>query len=337
MSEISTISEFLLQSGCQYRVFDLGRGIRKLKAQEFMDIEANKVPHPYPRLGLAWFGIVFWNKQLSDQQYIWFLKLPLDEQGLLSSAARNQFLNIVVEALGAQMEVTKADSIPENPYTFTPGQQQMADFNSMVRKALSMPPSSFYEQACDYIRDPQAHDWQQLPLQGLADVIARLEETSELLCEQFESLNDTVQHSLLNSMENQPLGVSLTETLLDWIQRQPDNTAVHVALLRALTQSQARGLVHQHIARLLDSPMGAKSDCLIVISGRHWDYLEDEERLYDFMERLAKLESNIFVAVFADIVRLPSIRDKALAQLRRPDRSPQLSQAIEHLFRAMPS
>ena len=49
MKPLSTISEFLLQAGTQYQVFDLSRGIRPLTVQQFLDIEMAQVPHPTPR------------------------------------------------------------------------------------------------------------------------------------------------------------------------------------------------------------------------------------------------------------------------------------------------
>ena len=36
MSQINTISEFLLQAGTDYRVFDMARGIRQLESQLFL-------------------------------------------------------------------------------------------------------------------------------------------------------------------------------------------------------------------------------------------------------------------------------------------------------------
>ena len=126
MSQINTISEFLLQAGTEYRVFDMARAIRPIEAQLFLEIESGTVPAPYPRQQHAWFGILFFNKQMSNERYIWFVKLPLDEQGLVIGAARQQFLQIVVEALGQTLDKQNNpnNQLPENPFTFVPNQQQ---------------------------------------------------------------------------------------------------------------------------------------------------------------------------------------------------------------------
>tara|TARA_Y100000814_G_scaffold293367_1_gene274622 strand:- start:1382 stop:1690 length:309 start_codon:yes stop_codon:yes gene_type:complete len=98
--QINSISEFLLQAGTEYLVFDLGRRIEPLESQTFLNIENGLHIPPFPRQKHAWFGIVFWNKRASNQHYIWFIKLPIDEQGLVVTATRNHFLQIIVDALG---------------------------------------------------------------------------------------------------------------------------------------------------------------------------------------------------------------------------------------------
>ena len=102
-STINSISEFLHAAGTQFRIVDMGRGYRELSAQTFVDIEYQKQPVPYPRQQHMWFGCIFWQ---SGQHYIWFLKLPLDERGLLNLLLASLLLEKVVQALGAQLENT---------------------------------------------------------------------------------------------------------------------------------------------------------------------------------------------------------------------------------------
>lgn len=333
MTSISTLSEFLLQSGCQYRVYDLGRAIRKLDPQTFLDIENNRKAHPYPRLGYAWLAVLFWNKQLSHQQYIWFLKLPLDEQGMLVSAARNHFLGIVLEALGKQMDNASPDTLPEHPYGFVPGQQQMADFNALVRRAMKLPESEHLANVQAYIRAPADQEWQSLALQGLADLAASLDDpkTRQLFISQFTALHQQVQLTLLNSLENHQLDVGLSEFVLAQMAAHPTQPAWQIAGLRALSQSQADGLVADTLSKLLQGEQ-IDSDLLITISGRHWHRLLPHDLLSPYINLVAEHTPDLFAPVFADLVRLPQLRTAMLAMLRSTDKSPALTQAIGRLF-----
>ncbi|GAB3022067.1 DUF3549 family protein [Bowmanella dokdonensis] len=334
MTVIDTLSEFLLQSGCQYRIYDLGRGIRPLNSQTFLEIENNQRPHPYPRLGQAWLAVLFWNKQLSSQHYIWFLKLPLDEQGMLVLAARNQFLHMVVELLGKQIQEKKLESLPDHPFSFVPGQQQMADFNAQVRHALKLPAAEQLGQALAYLREPELHHWQSVPLQGLADMVVRAGEPSvqTLLLENFPRLAQPVQVALMQSLESQTPGIPMTECVIALMRNNPDDHSIQLAGLRALSRSTADGLVEGELEKLLAPDNAPDADLLITISGRHWHRLEKDELLRPYLEKLAQQPADLFGAVFADLVRIPCLRNKMLAALRSTDKSPGLTRAIGQLF-----
>lgn len=333
MTSIGTISEFLLQAGCQYLVYDLGRGIRQLDNQQFLDIESNKFAHPYPRLGYAWLGLVFWNKQLSHQHFIWFLKLPLDEKGLLVTAARNHFLDIVLQALATSQQAP-TDQLPEHPYRFLPGQHQLASFNSLVRRALGLPKSAYYQAAMDYLASPDERDWQQVPMQGMADVVADLSspEVATLLKKQLPQLPKDVLHTLLGAMENHPIDAPFTLSLMQLAQCHPGDIPLQQAYLRALSQSADPRLVKQHVTWLLSQPWARCGDIMMVISGRHWQLLNEAQLLLVFMDTVAQACPDLFSPVFADLVRIPSVREGLLGMLRTPQKSAALTQAIGQLF-----
>lgn len=336
MTGISSISEFLLQAGTQYRIYDMGRGIRKLNNQVFLELEAGQAPYPFPRQQLAWVGFVFWNKNLSSQHYIWFVKLPLDEQGCIVSAHRDQFLSIIIEALGQDLEhaENKQGQLPENPYTFVPTQQQLADFNGISRRDLKLPESEHYAGVVNYIQAPQVIDWQQLSLQGIADYACGLDQpdNQQALIQQWQKLPASVQQPLLNSMENQPLSAALVEFLCEWIPTQ--SVQLQAQGLRAMAQAQAIGLVKPLITRLLDKSNAASLDILVVISGRHWSLLKEPALLMLFMHQLAVLNQTqkVFQSLYADLVQIPELRTPILQLLRTEDKSRELEQAIGELF-----
>ena len=340
MSQISTISEFLLQAGTEYRVFDMGRTIRKLPAQQFLDIEnAIKMP-PFPRLRHAWFGIVFWNKHLSEQHYIWFIKLPVDEQGMLIPASRNHFLQIIVEALGSQLEHAedKNGQLPENPYTFIPSQQQLADFNSVSRHSLKLAQTTYFEQAMAYFNAPQKVDWQSVPVQGVTDVAASFSDTKvkQLLISQFDSLQDQVKFPLLVSLENQVVDVRFAEVIQDWLMNNKQTPLYWQHGLRALAQSPCDGLIKSLLKHCLTTDLAGDLAVLMVIAGRQWRHLQDQELLTLYMQAVAERDQQepVFAAVYTDLVCIPQLRPHVLAMLRSEQKSPALTQAIGKLFSA---
>ena len=95
---ISSISALLNLSDSQYRIFDIGRRVDKISKEQFEKIEAAELPYPFPTQGHALLAIAFWQKR-SSSPYLWFIKIPLDERGLLNQGARNHFIAIIIETL----------------------------------------------------------------------------------------------------------------------------------------------------------------------------------------------------------------------------------------------
>jgi hypothetical protein len=336
MSQINTISEFLLQAGTDYRVFDMARGIRPLESQFFLEIESAILPAPYPRQQHAWFGILFFNKEMSDESYIWFVKLPLDEQGLVIGAARKQFLQLVVEALGQMLDKQNNtnNQLPENPFTFVPNQQQLADFNSIGRIELDIPLSENVDLVEQYLTHPEQHDWRKVPLQGIADFTASLQqgERKHLLLKQFSTLASDMQYALCASLENHQIDEDISMLLINWYHHDVKNEKRLHCVLRGLCQSQAKTAVNSLIFSVLNSSNGLKSTVLMLIAARHWQYLKESATLSIYVERLAVCEDEPFIGLYSDLVQIPEIREAMLGVLRWSEKSTQLTQAIGQLF-----
>lgn len=336
MSRINTISEFLLQAGTDYRIFDMGRAIRPLSSQAFLDFELNQTPAAFPRQQHVWLGIVFFNKGLSQEHYIWFVKLPLDEQGKLMSAARNQFLHIVVEALGQGLE--KHDSaqkgLPENPFTFVPNQQQLASFNSISRLALALPPSQYFSAAEAYLHCPQEIQWQKISLQGIADIAARINEepTKNLVLQQFSRLALQVQIALCDALENHPLNHNICQLIISEWRKQPMHADYLLPMLRALSQCEDTDLVTALLLEILSQDELMNDNVLVLIAARHWQCLENKPLLSLYITRLSNASVDLFGGLFRDLVQVPNSRNLMLDVLRWPKKEPALAHCIKKLF-----
>ena len=75
-------------------------------------------------------------------------------------------------------------------------------------------------------------------------------------------------------------------------------------------------------------------DRLITIAARNWTVLEDEQLQALYLEALSYHDQAFFNQLFIELVAIPTLRPLLLAQLRNPNRSQQLTQAIGGLFKA---
>lgn len=340
-NSINSISEFLLHAGTEYIVFDMGRRLTLLDNQAFLDIENGSTVAPFPRQQHAWFGIVFWNKNSSNQHYIWFIKLPLDEQGLVVAATRNHFLQIIVDALGQSIsdESEAANTLPDNPYSFVPAQSLLAQFNALVRAKLNQPISASAQQVIAYVKAPQVADWQQIPLQGIADVVTRLDtmenrrEVQDSVIRNFSLFAEPFQRAFMEMAEMATVSEPLNRCMLSAL----DGKEISLAALRGLSCETKNETVYAHLVTYFEAKKLHRLDILSVIAARHFQQM-DEKLLLLFFEAVAEVDNKenyngeVFRGFFSDLVQVPQLRELVLGILRTPERSDLLASAIGTLF-----
>ncbi|MGB6138234.1 MAG: DUF3549 family protein [Shewanella sp.] len=334
MTEITTLSQFLTTANTQFQIYDLGRRVQHIDMLAFHQIDSLLAPYPYPIQGHAQFAIVFWQQQ--QQPYIWFVKLPLDEQGLLSPAPRTQFIKMILEALGRDPTQALTDEQQEqlanHPFSFKPNQNKLALFNALVRLQLGQSASSQYEFAAQYLSGQAPIDhWQQLGLQGLADICVRAHQFDHLndIINAFDQTPIEVQAALCQCLEHISVEADLAERLFAKMsQAEPDLKVMYLAALASNTQLSMAAITQ------LDEQQLLNDNSLITIAARNWLALKDDATRKVYLEALAKQPQHFFNQVFADIVAIPSLRQGLLSDLRHPDRSIQLATAIGGLFKA---
>jgi len=345
-NKITTLSEFLHHSGAKYRVFDMGRRVVKLSPDEFVDFEWAKKPYPYPFKKAALLGIVFWNPKQADNRYVWFLNLPLDEQGILIQAARDEFLVMLLERVG---ECMLADddgqniegALKDSPYTFKPREDRMAAFNAQVTKNLAVTPSQYYETALSYFTGKaDLNNWQTLGMQGVADVASRLDDAQETLglIEVIPSLPLEPFIMLCTFLENAQPSAGIVEQLVQRVsmelqEKEPDIQQI-CACLRAASNSPAKGLVDLMVKHVLEHSCSQDVEVLATISGRIWRVLENDLLCSLYVEQLAhnKAGQEAFSQLLADAMYMPGIRAHIMQALRSTDRSHELSKAVGKMF-----
>lgn len=334
MTEITTLSQFLTTAKTQFQVYDLGRRVQHIDMLAFHQIESLATPYPYPIQGHAQFAIVFWNA--SQQHFIWFLKLALDEQGLLSPAPRSQFIEMVLSALGQDptqpLNNEQQERLANNPFSFKPSQEKLAIFNALVRKQLGQKASIQYEFAMQYLSGQIApSQWQQIGMQGIADICVRVNELDHErhIMASFDMAAMEVQIALCQCLEHVHLPPTLANKIFEKLTTvQVEYKTYFLRALASNSELSQQAFIYLHQASLLDA------NILLSIAGRNWVVLKQERSRSIYLEALALQPQAFFNQVFADIVAIPSLRNQLLGELRNPNRSIQLSQAIGGLFKA---
>jgi hypothetical protein len=342
---ITTLSEFLRQSGAKYRVFDMGRRVVKLSPDEFFNFEHGNEPYPYPFKKSALFGLVFWNEKQADNRYVWFLNLPLDEQGLLIQAARDEFLVMVLDRVGECMLASDngekiEGALKDSPYAFKPREDRMAAFNAQVTHNLSLKPSAYFDDVNAYFSGETTFDnWQSLGMQGFADFAARMDNAETLsLIESIPFLPVPPFMILTTFLENVDVDLSLVEIFCQRVhnelQEKQPNIEHIAACLRAVSNSSATGLVLQMVRQVLSHSCSQNIELLATISGRLWQSLEQQELCHLFVEQLAQNNGGqaAFSQLLADLMFMPNMRTHVMAALRSTNRSAELSKAVGVMF-----
>jgi len=342
-NKITTLGEFLQQSGAKYRIFDMGRRVTKLSSKIFSEFESAVNPYPQPFQKKALFGIVFWNPKLADKHYVWFLNFPLDEQGLLIQAARDEFLVMLLDRVGECMLAAEnggniEGALKDSPYTFKPREDKMAAFNAQATKALNKPTSNYYAPALAYFSgEKELNTWQILGMQGVADVAVRAHDNSDVI----KTLSKLPKEPFLvfaGFLENVEINAQLTAVIAKQqtqILKQVDpDIAMLCVCLRATSNTIAQGLLNDMVMTTLQHRASTNIEVLATISGRCWHVLADETICRLFIERLASNDAGQtgFNQLLADVMYLPNMRLHIMKQLRSAERTETVSQAVGEML-----
>jgi hypothetical protein len=340
-TNIATISELLALSNSQYRIYDLGRRVDKISKEQFNKIELNQLPYPYPSQGHAFIAISFWQKQPS-QLFLWFVKIPVDERGLLNQGARDHFVAIIVEALGSDLTIDPNDKQEEllknNPYHFTPTQYKLAALNSKIKLDVKQPHSQYFRLCKQYISGVLGwENWHGIGVQGISDFAARINEAENtpLLIQALPNLATEVLLPLCSALENEKLCVELIDSIINkYFESENKDNCIEIQqyLLRALSSS----CHHPHVMTFADQLLKSNdlsTAVLITLAGRCWILWQTPELLMRYLECLVQTKNQpLFTAIFKDLVAIPVIRPNIFQCMRAPNRSNELVQAIGSLF-----
>ncbi len=347
---IDSLGALLESRGMATRFFDMGRRIGPIPAGEFRDIEAGRRPYPAPLLRAAWLGILHYDIHEPQSNTIWFLRLPVDEEGMLDPGARDDLLFHLLEDLGrrtdgGQEQAPASDGGQgNNPYGFSPRQEHLAVFHAQAARQLGQPPSRFYGHAREYLGGAQGYEqWAFVGMQGIADVCARLDEddNQERLVEAMARLPVRPLEAFCQCLEHQAIDGALAGAVIRRIHEPVQDDEPVPALLalaiRAVSGCREADIVRQLVASSLAREHANSPEVLAAIVARAWTVLEDAAIRQAYLLRLAENSAGqeVFNAVISDALGLPGLRGLIQGELRKPERPESLTKAIGGLFSAV--
>lgn len=331
MQPIQTLDDFFTRSGAEVSLYHMGRHVITCPRTTLATFERGEMAWPEPWQGQARLAIMF---RLGDmpEPAIWFLALPLDEQGLLAPAQRDAFLNRLLETLGRTVsQVGREETadvehlMKDNPLAFTPSVTFQAMLNARATHDRGLAASQHLEPVEAYFSGQQTIDWQALGLQGIADYVIRMDPSdAEALAQRLTTLPTAVIHSLCYCLEHQ----TFSETLVSALRLRGESAAQQgdvetlSACIRAVGNADS-AVAGEWYSALLNDTAASGPDVLAAMAGRGWQYLEDGDRLPLFLQRLAEDERTDFANAVRDLALIPRLRLPVMMALRdAPEESP---------------
>jgi hypothetical protein len=333
-----SISHFLASGGFDYRVFDMGRKVTLFSHDDFNLIESQQQLYPYPFQKKASLALLFWSKKKNNENntnkeaVIWFLQFPIDEMGYLQLESRDGFLLSLLEQAGKNIEsklkgAISTDEMTESPFAFKPAEDRLAMFHAFATRELDQQPSHYYQATREYLKGTLGYEqWQFLGLQGIADVVARLDEdgNESLLNKALPKLPEVPLESFCLMLENTQPNEALAYSLIELIKKQlisdKPNISITAALLRGVSGATINAERENLLLSFLDpvklNKLAKEIEVLVSISGRCWLDLENNEVLKVFLASLALQEQLAFNAVLSDLMMLPNMKRKVLEVVR---------------------
>ena len=335
----STLTDLLEQSGLTFHWLNAMRGIHSISHTKFKQIERGKQPYPYPVARAAWFTLLIHDDDGGQNHSIWFLKLNLDEQGLIPPTQRDLLIAEFLDTLGLaeNKKITRGEA---SAFSWQPNDEQKAAIHAKSTRLFAEPPSQWYLPVLDYIKKTSSTDgWQSLGLQGFADLASRLDQKNgeSLLTEHLKKAHPVVFESFSSYLQNNKTQHKLCKVVADRLLAAPVDatpTRFYLKGIQAFGQTSARGMAVDCILRLLKTRLGEDQAFLTQIALCNWTLLENEELGAAYLDKLIDTDSSgqLFQTLVADMIFVPGFRVSLMTLFRAESRSDKLAVAVGQLF-----
>ena len=336
MSESGTLSALIAQAQFNLRWFDLGRRVQSVPHATAEAFEAGELAWPFPYLRQAWAGLLLWPQE-GGEPIVWFLRLPLDEQGKLQLPVRDAFVRQLSQKLDKSEPSASAAqldrALSESGLLFSPSAERRASFHARAATLLKRPASAHLDTAREYFEHPEAQPWEQLGIQGIADLAVRWKEEKSLLQKQISKLAPPVFIGLCQCLESEAIDHQLAQSIIQRAEtalaQEPVDITLVAAAVRGVSNSPAAGMRRDFLRKLLAGKTAAHSEVIAAIGSRCPQDLESTDLAAPWLAALAEYQSqDTFNLLLTDLMYLPAVRTALLGVLRDPVRPESVARAF---------
>lgn len=347
---VMDLSQYLSELEGQYRLYDVGRRIRKIDKTQFQQFEDSAIPYPFPYLQHAWLALYISQHNDIGNETLWFLKWPLDEQGKLVPYVRDDLVGRLIRLSQQAISVTDTeidDPLKDNPFSFNPDDVRRANLHAMINHAQHRKPSEHYGTVVSYLQSGTLNpnnlsQWQNLGMQGIADVAARVEDHEASLKSCLTNMPKEAYLAFAQCLEHKAISHSLAQVAFDRLTvdlKQPNNSAAVEASLRIIGPCFSDQLRIDAWQLWMDSDYQHDMACVLAFATRNYDDLAFmPQAITPFLVTLAQLNQadsgdySAFIKIVGDLLFLPGLRNILLNALRNPQRPEILGLAMQALL-----
>ena len=339
---IHSLEQLFDRMNMDLMLFDVGRHVSSLPADVFQRVESQEIVYPSPYLGHAWLALLFRDKLAATEQdnlssaSLWFIRLPLDEQGMLSLHDRDQFIQQVMIAIGNNLEAEKQQQqvqsvLENNPYRFSPTPEKQAVVHARSRQLLNIPNSDHLGIALELLQK-NCSDWQQLPIQGLAELATDWENHEALLLRAIGKLPDQALTTLGICLESEALNSSLTSALCERLCATKQSE-LRSSLIRAISSSADIKIRQENLIALLKNNSGElDTESLLSMATRCYRDLTNPVLAVPFLNELSKQPQEVFNKTLGDLLYIQWMRVPLLAVINGEEADIGLKEAMRQFI-----
>ncbi|MFT6153117.1 MAG: hypothetical protein ACJA1X_000454 [Bermanella sp.] len=345
------LSQYLSELDGQYRLYDVGRRIRKLDKTQFQQFENSEIAYPFPYLQHAWLALYISQKNEVGNETLWFLKWPLDEQGKLIQYVRDDLVMRLVrlseQPLNVQADTEIEDPLKDNSFSFNPDDIRRANLSAMINHSQHRKPSSYYDTVVRYLQagtlnSNELTHWQNLGMQGIADVAAKCNEHEASLKACLTTMPSEVYLAFGQCLEHSNVSYAIASAVLNRLKadlQKTHNASAVEASLRIIGPCFSDQLRIEAWQLWMNSDYKNNVACVLAFATRNFDDLGFmPETITPFLITLAEFNQqgsetfSVFSKIVGDLLFLPGIRNLLLNALRDPQRPAILGHAMQALL-----